>query len=167
MTLLRRIKTYWHNFLYLNTLVGLVQLIQKPDPASVYYVLEAMRNENVKWTLSVGFLHLLHHEGPVVRLQAEVQQPEAAGGSERVDSRPARHYLVTTGRLEPSHWSRSTQILGSDWWTPHYAGSKVFAITTNLKANKIHLCVFGCLLVCSLLIWQYGMVGGHKCPYMP
>ena len=33
--------------------------------------------------------------------------------------------------METSHWSRSLQILSSDWWTPYYA------ITTHIKLSKI------------------------------
>ena len=35
-----------------------------------------------------------------------------------------------------SHWSRSLQILRSDWWTPYYAGAKLYAIITTLMASK-------------------------------
>ena len=34
-----------------------------------------------------------------------------------------------------SHWSRSLQILSSDWWTAYYADAKVCAITTHLKPS--------------------------------
>ena len=49
-----------------------------------------------------GVLHLLHHDGPVAGLPAAVQQPEAAGGPERVDPRPARGHLVPSAHL-PEH----------------------------------------------------------------
>ena len=32
-----------------------------------------------------------------------------------------------------SHWSKSLEILGSHWWTPYFAGAKVYAITTKLN----------------------------------
>ena len=43
------------------------------------------------------------------------------------------HRLLTPARVEHSHWSRSVEILCSDWW--NYAGAKVYAITTHLKAS--------------------------------
>ena len=41
-----------------------------------------------------------------------------------------------------SHWSRSVEILSSHWSRfslvePYYAGAKVYAITTHLKASRI------------------------------
>ena len=39
--------------------------------------------------------------------------------------------LWTSGRVVSSHWSRSTQILSSDWWTSYHA------ITTQLKLSQI------------------------------
>ena len=55
--------------------------------------------------------------------------------------------ILPTGRawdrVEVSHWSRSTQILCSHWWTPFYAGSKICAITTDWMASKDILCCYG------------------------
>ena len=56
---------------------------------------------------------------------------------------PQADWSPLIGPDQPRYWD----LIGGHW-TPHYAAAKVFAITTNLKANKIHLCVFGCLLVC-------------------
>ena len=48
-------------------------------------------------------------------------------------------YIYDEGRVEHSHWSRSLEILASDWWniTMLYAGAKVDAITTQLKECKM------------------------------
>ena len=51
--------------------------------------------------------------------------------------RRARQDQSLTIRGEPSHWSRSVQILGSYWWTPYCAGTKVYAITTHLKIRQM------------------------------
>ena len=36
-------------------------------------------------------------------------------------------------RVKHSHWSRSLEILLSDWWNTYNTGTKVYAITTHLK----------------------------------
>ena len=48
------------------------------------------------------------------------------------------------GRVEPSHWSRSREILGSHWWTHYYAEAKLSAITTHHIRG--HFVLFGVLL---------------------
>ena len=49
-------------------------------------------------------------------------------------------WLLT--RLELSHWSRSLQILSSDWWTPPCT------ITTHLQTSKMSPLHFTRLVVC-------------------
>ena len=53
-------------------------------------------------------------------------------------------------RVETSHWSRSGQILSSDWWKSYYA------ITTHLNTTKFPpLEGILCLLLC-----RYGIISG-------
>ena len=52
--------------------------------------------------MCAGVLHLLHHDGPVVRLQAQLQQPEGPGGPERADPQPAWNHLVSADHF-PQH----------------------------------------------------------------
>ena len=46
-----------------------------------------------------------------------------------------------SSRVVLSHWSTSVQILCSHWWTPYYAGTKVYAITTHLM--RLSVCCYG------------------------
>ena len=126
------------------------------DPLVLYGIrLLAMRAEP-RWSWTIGsvehWVYLIIHRGNVkeVLLPSDIGRgrddgqdevdllppAEAAGGLGQGGLLPPPGYQ--TGALETSHWSRPVQILSSHWWTPFYAGAKVYAITTQSRQVKYH-----------------------------
>ena len=69
-------------------------------------------------------------------------------------------------RVEHSHWSRSLQILCSDWWNlTMLAPRSTFAITTHLKERKMnHSMDILCLLLCcyDMYMRKESITGAHN-----
>ena len=70
-----------------------------------------------------------------------------------------------SSRVVLSHWSTSVQILCSHWWTPYYAGTKVYATTTHLHGMACYASNVHFALLCSSAsyhLYVFRVVSGRR-----